>query len=247
MSRTIVITDVHGCADELDALLDKAAYSISDRVVFLGDAMDRGPKCNEVLNILRNVKADCCMGNHDEKHARYYSHEQKVAKIPGYKNPMTNFAKNEEKFWIYRSLSPENVAFMRSWQPTVKINENTVGVHAGIIPGIPLEHQKYEILLHVRWIDNDKRKMVPLKKDFSQPENTYFWTDRFNEEYNVVFGHSVLDLEKPTINKSARGFLTIGLDTGAVFGGRLTAYIPEQEGFISVPSKQYASRGHNKE
>ena len=244
MSRTIVITDVHGCADELQDLFDKCAVTSSDKVVFLGDAMDRGPDCAGVLNLLRKVNAKCAMGNHDEKYARYWSHEQKVKNIEGYKNPMGNFAKNEDKISLYRSLSEEDLVFMRSWQPYVWINETTLGVHAGMIPGISLEHQKYEVLLHVRWVDIDKKRMVPLKKDFSQPENTYFWTDKFDHKFDVVFGHSVLNLEKPTINQNRHGFRTIGLDTGAVFGGRLTAYIPEQSGFISIPSrKKYAARG----
>ena len=66
--RKIVIGDVQGCLDELKALLDLMNFnSASDRVIFLGDLVNRGPKSLEVLEFLYSM--DHCvlntLGNHD--------------------------------------------------------------------------------------------------------------------------------------------------------------------------------------
>jgi len=66
--RKIVIGDVQGCLDELKALLDLMNFnSASDRVIFLGDLVNRGPKSLEVMEFLYSM--DHCvlntLGNHD--------------------------------------------------------------------------------------------------------------------------------------------------------------------------------------
>ena len=73
-----IIGDIHGHADELEALLKKLGYQLNDgtysnnagrKVVFLGDFIDRGPKIREVLHIVKNMcdngHAMAIMGNHE--------------------------------------------------------------------------------------------------------------------------------------------------------------------------------------
>ena len=47
--NTLVIGDIHGCYDELQTLLDKAGLSSGDKIVAVGDIVDRGPETPEVL------------------------------------------------------------------------------------------------------------------------------------------------------------------------------------------------------
>lgn len=73
-----IIGDIHGHADELDALLHKLGYELKNnvythpegrKVIFLGDYIDRGPKIRETLHIVKNMcdagTAEAIMGNHE--------------------------------------------------------------------------------------------------------------------------------------------------------------------------------------
>src|SRR5512138_2797540 len=90
--RTIVVGDVHGCLEELDDLLVTAGYTPGkDRLVFLGDLLDRGPDPVGVVRRVRELGAECVLGNHEEKHLRYAAHEARRRDDPGYRNPMRRF------------------------------------------------------------------------------------------------------------------------------------------------------------
>ena len=70
--RTIVIGDVHGCADALRAVLEKTAPAPEDTLVFLGDLFDRGPDSWEVFRTVRQLAEDrgnrfvLLRGNHED-------------------------------------------------------------------------------------------------------------------------------------------------------------------------------------
>jgi predicted phosphodiesterase len=71
-SRLIVIGDVHGCLDELKALLQQCEYDVTkgDQVLLLGDLVNKGPYSAEVVRFVRESKMLCLRGNHDD-HALY--------------------------------------------------------------------------------------------------------------------------------------------------------------------------------
>src|SRR5579883_3083407 len=71
MGRTVIVGDVHGCAAELDALLVRVAFSLGDRLVFVGDLIARGPDSLGVLDIARRTGAVLVRGNHEEKILRW--------------------------------------------------------------------------------------------------------------------------------------------------------------------------------
>ena len=65
-SRTIVVGDLHGCYDELQALLDKVAFTDDDRLICVGDLITKGPKNREVLELFMSDKRfTAVIGNHD--------------------------------------------------------------------------------------------------------------------------------------------------------------------------------------
>src|SRR5690349_10518011 len=65
-SRTIVVGDIHGCYDELMALLEKLDFNESDRVVCVGDLITKGPKSREVLELfMTDARFSTVIGNHD--------------------------------------------------------------------------------------------------------------------------------------------------------------------------------------
>lgn len=69
-TRTWAIGDVHGCADALNALLDRLRLRAVDRVVFLGDLIDRGPDSRQVVESVMALRQRCevvlLRGNHEQ-------------------------------------------------------------------------------------------------------------------------------------------------------------------------------------
>jgi predicted phosphodiesterase len=74
--RTIVVGDIHGCYDELVALLEKAKLGKNDRVVSVGDLITKGPKNREVLELfMKDDRFSTVIGNHDLQLRRRWSGE----------------------------------------------------------------------------------------------------------------------------------------------------------------------------
>lgn len=67
--KTIVVGDVHGCYRQLMDLMDKVGLSSDDRVILLGDFVDRGPDSPACVDFA--VRHEAIMGNHEYKHVRY--------------------------------------------------------------------------------------------------------------------------------------------------------------------------------
>lgn len=68
ISRLIIVGDVHGCLDELQDLLVKCEYEVStgDRVLLLGDLVNKGPYSAEMVKFVREKGILCVRGNHDD-------------------------------------------------------------------------------------------------------------------------------------------------------------------------------------
>ncbi|MDB5256337.1 MAG: pphA [Chitinophagaceae bacterium] len=70
MSRTIVISDIHGCFLTLEKLLHSIHYQPTDHLLILGDLIDRGPRSKEVLDLFLSIRAKSqrltiLRGNHE--------------------------------------------------------------------------------------------------------------------------------------------------------------------------------------
>ena len=65
MPRSVVVGDVHGCADELDALLEAVAFESGDRLYFVGDLINRGPDPQRVVDTMHRLGGRSVRGNHE--------------------------------------------------------------------------------------------------------------------------------------------------------------------------------------
>src|SRR5512143_2009338 len=71
--RTIFVSDVHGCLVELKQLQAKLNYNPDeDRMILLGDLIDRGPDSAGVVRYARETKLECIMGNHEHKFIKWF-------------------------------------------------------------------------------------------------------------------------------------------------------------------------------
>lgn len=224
--RTIFVGDVHGCRDELESLLVKLEHTPDDRLIFLGDLVDRGPDPAGVVRLVRSIpEVQCIIGNHDDRALRYLMHAAKAAANPAYTITMkVEPARAAE--WV--SLGPLDVAFLRSLPVTISA-AGFVAVHGGFLPGKPIESQKRNTLIRLRWVDANG-KFVGMGPDgIRMPEGARPWMEAFDGAFNVVCGHIVYDLERPRFDRTASGHAVWSIDTGCAFGGHLTALVLDSE------------------
>lgn len=250
--RQIVIGDVHGCFNELMKLLEKLKFNPQeDRFICAGDLVDRGPDSAKVVQWFRenNEKypenVQCIMGNHDLKHCRYYENQLEIERNPKRRNIVNELS--PEKKAIYKSFSKEDLQWIG--ELPYYLNDNELGkwvvVHAGMQPSRTLWEQSSDRLCHIRFVDKRSLKLVKLNQDFTNPEGSLFWADLYEDQWNIVYGHTVHSLEDPEIQRAHNGSWLIGIDTGCCFSGRLTAFIiPEdpnkiitKEDFVQVSAE----------
>ena len=256
MKRTVVIGDVHGCFGELMDLLDKLSYSPQKHdLILLGDLLDRGPQSQEVVQwVMRNQVngVRCVAGNHDDKYFRYYKHYLKRRAHPNYEIPMKF---GLPKLQIFNSLADEELEFLGSLPAYLHLEEsNWLVVHAGLEPRKPLEDQTYGKMTHIRYVNPETLKTASLDDNYNPPPGSVYWTELYELPYNVVYGHNVHSKTQPEVVVSSIGAQLVGIDTGACFGGRLTAFfVPERggsvtpESFVQVPARAVYSNKLNRD
>jgi hypothetical protein len=211
-SRTVIVGDVHGCARELDALLDRIAFSLGDRLVFVGDLIARGPDSLGVLDIARTTGAVIVRGNHEEKilswRAKKQSHLRGIGKRP---DPL-----GRTHARVARSLRPIDWTLLATSPCFYDLPEHGARVvHAGILPNVPFEDQKRQTLMRIR---NVSARGEWLEKGNGGSE---LWGKLYAGPPHIVFGHNAMP--DPQLHRWATG-----IDTACVYGGRLTAMVLDE-------------------
>lgn len=227
--RTIFIGDIHGCLEEFDELLKVLSYNKdTDRLILLGDLIDRGPDSVGVVARAREMDLECVKGNHDYKFEKWWKSVGSRSDVYG-KHPH------------YTEFSDADVNYIARMSPYIKLEkENTIVVHAGMRAGIPLEKQTKDDLYYIRYMDNNN-KFVSLKKinnlGSKDAAGAHFWTEFWKGPENIIYGHNVHSQKDPLIEEVSPGVTCYGLDTGCCFGGMLTAMILETKEIVQVPAK----------
>ncbi|MFF5228056.1 metallophosphoesterase family protein [Dactylosporangium sp. NPDC000521] len=205
MGRTVVVGDIHGCFTELLELCDAVALRPDDLLVSVGDVVDRGPSPAEVVDFFRSrPNSVVVMGNHERKHVRgVFSYAQEITRLQlgdGY---------------------ADAVAWMRTL-PYFFENDHVRVVHAALVPGVPLDGQREEILCGSTSGEKALAAVVP----------TGYWHEHYTDPKPVAFGHHVTGRE-PLV-RDGRVF---GLDTGACHGWNLTALVLPGRTLHAVPAR----------
>ena len=202
---TYAIGDVHGCLDKLTRLLDRCrthADGNAMRLVFIGDYIDRGPDSRGVVTLLMDMQRNsphemiCLRGNHDV-----------MVVAAATEGPAT------ERWWLENrgdatlasygvSHANELPAEHLRWLGNLPIchdDGRRYFVHAGVRPGIPLDRQSDEDRIWIR-----------------EP----FLSSRDAFGRLIVHGHTPVLTGKPDVRQNR-----IDIDTGAAYGGPLTAAV----------------------
>ena len=225
--------DIQGCREELERLLERLAFDpAGDDLEPVGDFVNRGPDSAGVLRLCRTLGAGGVLGNHDV-------HLLRVArglKAPGRRDTIQDVLAAEDREALVAWLSKR--PFVRAWSDVLL-------VHAGINPS---------------WKDAAARlaRLDPLADDADcafaisarycspcgerptadwpppgapyRPWYEFYPVDR-GERRTVVFGHWARNglVLRPQVR---------GLDTGCVWGGKLSAWIAEEDRVVQVEAKQ---------
>jgi protein phosphatase len=238
-----IIGDVHGCFEELVALLGELGYivSVSERAdggpayaarhpggrtaIFLGDLVDRGPDTPGVLRLVMSMVQDgtalCVPGNHDVKLMKALQGRDVQIKH-GLAESLEQLAREPEE------LRRDAAAFIDGLVSHYVLDAGRLVVaHAGM-------KEQYqgrgsgtvrEFALYGETTGETDEFGLPVRYD---------WATAYRGSAIVVYGHTPIP-EPEWLNH------TINIDTGCVFGGRLTALrYPERE-LVTVPAhRQYA-------
>lgn len=243
--RTLVIGDVHGCLAELDELLKLVEFKQGeDRLVFVGDLVDRGPDSVGVVRRAIELKADCVLGNHEEKHLRWRRHSEKAKTFPKYKNPMRPMT--FDRMILHTTLTEDEWRWIEKRPLFLRIGVAWAVVHGGVRGGVPLDQQLANEMVRMRYIRLETGKMAQLSEEML-PTTHAFWTDKWTGPENIVYGHHVVG-EKPAVDgHPVSGTMCMGIDTGCCFGKALTCAIFKDDifsEFQSVPAKQTYAKLH---
>jgi hypothetical protein len=206
MGRTIIVGDVHGCRRELEQLLDRVAFSTGDQLVFVGDLVARGPDSLGVLDVVRRTGAIVVRGNHEQKLASWK--EARTARLRGEDAREVKLGPIHAR--LAEALRPVDWSLLETSLFWLDLPEHGLRVvHAGVQPGVPIDRTKPSTLMRIRTIGADGRP---------SRNGPVLWGARYTGPPHVVFGHNAapgLQLHR----------WATGLDTGCVYGGRLTALV----------------------
>ncbi|MDX3241640.1 polynucleotide kinase-phosphatase [Streptomyces sp. ME18-1-4] len=222
-----IIGDIHGCAAELESLLGKLGYidgvhPDGRQAVFVGDLVDRGPDSpavlRRVMSMVTSGNALCVPGNHENKYGRYLK-GRKVQHTHGLAETIEQMETESEEF---RAEVRKFIDGLVSHY--VLDGGRLVVCHAGL-PEKYHGRTSGRVRSHALYGDTTGET-----DEFGLPVR-YPWAEDYRGRAAVVYGHTPVP-EATWLNN------TICLDTGAVFGGKLTALRwPERE-LVDVPAQQ---------
>lgn len=201
--RLFAIGDIHGCPNELAAILKAIAPGADDTVVFVGDYVDRGPSARDAVEVILELQQGpaniiTLKGNHEDmmlSFLGYNGHHGDSFLFNGGAATMDSYGVGEEDLDHAAERIPEkHLRFYRNLSLSY-LRPPYFFVHAGIAPARQLEEQDSEDML---WIRQE------------------FITREHETGVIVVFGHTPM-----------RGVMIdlpykLGIDTGLVYGGKLT-------------------------
>lgn len=213
--RVFVIGDIHGCVDELDRMLDAISPESDDTVCFLGDYIDRGPSPRGVVDRLLRFQVECptsvfLKGNHEDMLLAYIGQPGRYADSfaeNGGAPTLANYGISHLRGRAAAEvLPPEHLQFFLALRTTFEVDPFFC-VHAGVDPRRPLDLQ-------------DDEDMLWIREDFTKQPHSF--------ERTIVFGHT------PYREVYLHLPYKIGLDTGVVYGNKLSCLELREKRLLQV-------------
>ncbi len=212
--RLIAIGDIHGCFQEFADLLARLAPGDDDRLVLLGDLVNRGPDSCRVIDLARAHRAVALLGNHE-------------LRLLAYRRTGDRRLLKEGDLATLEKLRPDDWTFLEAMPLTFSEPElNVVFVHGGFLPGEPWQRQPAEVVTRIQIVTRDGK---PGKR--ADDDAAPLWADLWSGPPFVVYGHT----PRSEIYKLK---WSLGIDTGCVMGGHLTAFEFPEKRLTQVKARQ---------
>lgn len=210
IQRIFIIGDIHGCLGMLKRLMDKIDWRLDkDRLIFLGDYIDRGKDSRGVIDFILDLLkvsslVQCLMGNHESIFMNFLSGSDIRTFLA---NGGTATLDSYSANGVDREplIPQEHITFLQSLRLWIELEDYYV-VHAGFRPGVEIQKQTLDDLIWIR--------------------ESFIYSD-YDFGKKVIFGHTPFNEPLIMDNK-------IGLDTGAVYGNKLTCFELPSMKFHSV-------------
>jgi protein phosphatase len=229
-----IVGDVHGCGDELEELLGRLGYvkdgvyrhPAARRVLFVGDLCDRGPRSVDVLGIVMDMvdagSAFCVPGNHDVKLVKYLRGKQ-VRVSHGLEASVREIEALPET--ERRAFGERVCGFVDGLVSHLVLDGGALVVaHAGMKAEYigRASGAIRDFALYGETTGDTDEYGLPVRGD---------WAAAYRGKASIVYGHTPVP-EAEWLNR------TINVDTGCVFGGKLTALRwPERE-LVAVAARR---------
>jgi diadenosine tetraphosphatase ApaH/serine/threonine PP2A family protein phosphatase len=216
MNRLIFVGDIHGCIDEFQALLKAVRYGQGDRLVLVGDLVAKGPDSQSVVAAARELGVQAVRGNHDQRVVDY-------GRLRAAGEPLPLMKPHHAQ--ALDALHADDLAYLAALPLWLRFpDENILVVHAGVVPGVPLEQQNPRDLITIR-------SLKPDGTGSSRLNEGVLWATQWHGPEEIVFGHDAV-----------RGLQhhehAVGLDSGCCYGRELTAYLLPERRLVSVRAKR---------
>lgn len=234
-----IIGDIHGCADELQDLMGQLGCALAwsephgeravtvtpppgRKMIFLGDLVDRGPNSPDVLRIVMSMVAAgtayCVQGNHERKFGRWLE-GRKVTIAHGLQQTIDQVETQDRGF---RAALPAFLDDLRShyWLDGGRLAVAHAGLKAEMVGRG--SGAVREFALYGETTGEIDSFGLPVRAD---------WAAHYRGETAVIYGHTPVP-EAQWINN------TLCIDTGCVFGGKLTALRWPEKTLVEVPARQ---------
>ncbi len=212
--RLIAVGDIHGCHQEFSDLISRLTLAKEDRLVLLGDLVNRGPNSARVIELALENRAVSLLGNHERRLLKYRRTVDKNVLKDG---DLDTVAGLKDEHWGY-------LESMALWFEEPELN--TVLVHGGFLPSEPWQKQTADIVTRIQVVDANGRPAKRADAPDAPP-----WADLWVGPPFVVYGHT----PRSAIYKRK---WSLGIDTACVQGGYLTAYDLTEKRFFQAKARQ---------
>ena len=218
-NRILVIGDVHGCLEELQNLVQKATRDHNNgqkfaAIILVGDLCNKGPSSAETIAYVRHQpRWFSIRGNHDDRALAAALGDEEARSKPKY--AWVDALSDEDVNWM--SELPYTITIPKSMLNVGNNAKDVIIVHAGLVPTTGL-------------INQSTHTMVTIRNLIVEGESTA-WAKLWEGPELVIFGH---DAKRGLQNEEH----AIGLDSGCLYGNKLTGIILPEREYVRVDAKR---------
>ena len=207
--KVFIVGDIHGCFEEFLALLKKINYDPTvHRLILVGDILNRGPFSFQILKWVQKRGIEMVRGNHEQAFIEGVSQNLRLNRV--FKKLQKDMKGSLNKWIDWLSKLPFYIE-----------EKDFLVVHGGLVPKEQPQYSDPHLLMNIRTWDGFGRD---IKNEWNPA-----WYSFYKGEKLVVYGHWA----NQGLNIRSN---TIGLDTGCVYGQKLTGLLLPDRKIFQVPA-----------